>query len=56
MQFAERALVMDAFTASGLNRRDIGITIMNDDEIYPVNYYLGDFQRRRAALQPLWNL
>ena len=43
MQFAERALVMDAFTASGLNRRDIGITIMNDEEIYPVNYYFGIF-------------
>lgn len=43
MQFAERALVQDAFTASGLDRRDIGITIMNDEEIYPVNYYLGIF-------------
>ena len=43
MQFAERALVMDAFTASGLDRRDIGITIMNDEEIYPVNYYVGIF-------------
>lgn len=43
MQFAERALVMDAFTASGLDRRDIGITLMNDEEVYPVNYYLGVF-------------
>lgn len=43
MQFAERALVMDAFTASGLNRRDIGLTIMNDEEVYPVNYYFGVF-------------
>ena len=43
MQFAERALVMDAFTASGLNRRDIGITVMNDEEVYPVNYYFGIF-------------
>jgi hypothetical protein len=43
MQFAERALVMDAFTASGLNRRDIGLTITNDEEIYPVNYYFGIF-------------
>lgn len=43
MQFPERALVMDVFTASGLDRRDIGITIMNDEEIYPVNYYLGVF-------------
>ncbi len=51
MQFAERALVMDAFTASGLNRRDIGITIMNDDEIYPVNYYLGIFN----GAGPLFN-
>lgn len=40
MQFAERALLQDAFTASGLNRRDIGLTIMNDEEIYPLNYYL----------------
>ncbi len=43
MQFAERALVMDAFTGSGLDRRDIGLTLMNDDELYPVNYYLGVF-------------
>jgi hypothetical protein len=43
MQFANRALAMDAFTASGLNRRDIGITIMNDEEVYPVNYYFGVF-------------
>lgn len=43
MQFAERALVMDAFTASGLDRRDIGITVMNDEELYPINYYLGVF-------------
>jgi len=43
MQFAERALVMDAFTASGLDRRDIGLTVMNDEELYPVNYYFGIF-------------
>lgn len=43
MQFAERALVQDAFTASGLDRRDIGITIMNDEELSPVNYYFGIF-------------
>lgn len=43
MQFAERSLVQDAFTASGLDRRDIGITIMNDEEVYPVNYYFGIF-------------
>lgn len=43
MQFAGRALAMDAFTANGLNRRDVGITIMNDEEVYPVNYYLGLF-------------
>lgn len=43
MQFASRALVMDAFTASGLNRRDVGITFMNDEEVYPVNYYFGVF-------------
>lgn len=43
MQFVGRALVMDAFTASGINRRDVGITIMNDEEIYPINYYFGVF-------------
>lgn len=43
MQFAERALVQDAFTASGLDRRDIGITIMNDEELFPINYYFGVF-------------
>ncbi|HET9607439.1 MAG TPA: porin [Nitrospira sp.] len=51
MQFAERALVMDAFTANGMNRRDIGLTVMNDDEIYPVNYYLGIFN----GAGPLFN-
>ncbi|HXX75161.1 MAG TPA: porin [Nitrospiraceae bacterium] len=43
MQFAERALAMDAFPASGLDRRDIGLTIMNDEERYPLNYYFGVF-------------
>jgi len=43
MQFAERAILQDAFTANGLNRRDIGLTIMNDEELYPVNYYFGIF-------------
>jgi hypothetical protein len=43
MQFAERSMVSDAFTANGLNRRDIGITLMNDDELYAVNYYFGIF-------------
>jgi len=43
MQFTERALVSDAFTASGLDRRDIGLTIMNDEEKYPLNYYFGVF-------------
>ena len=43
MQFAERSLVSDAFTASGLDRRDIGITFMNDEEVYPINYYFGIF-------------
>jgi hypothetical protein len=42
MQFAERALVMDAFTASARNRRDIGITLMNDPSL-PFNYYVGVF-------------
>lgn len=41
MQFANRALAMDAFTASGINRRDVGLTLMNDEEVYPVNYYFG---------------
>ena len=43
LQFAERALVQDAFTASGLDRRDIGITVMNDEELFPINYYFGVF-------------
>jgi len=42
MQFADRALVMDAFTASGRNRRDVGITLMNDASL-PFNYYFGVF-------------
>jgi len=43
MQFTDRALAEEAFTASGLNRRDVGLTIMNDEEVYPFVYYLGVF-------------
>ncbi len=43
MQFAERAAVQDAFVANGLNRRDIGLTFTNDEELYAVNYYVGIF-------------
>jgi len=43
MQFTDRSLAMEAFTASGLNRRDVGLTIMNDEEVYPFVYYLGVF-------------
>jgi hypothetical protein len=53
MQFAERALVQDAFVASGLDRRDIGLTIMNDEELYPVNYYFGVFNGSGPGLNRL---
>jgi hypothetical protein len=43
IQFTDRSLAMEAFTASGLNRRDVGLTIMNDEEVYPFVYYLGVF-------------
>lgn len=52
MQFAERALVMDAFTASGLNRRDIGITVMNDPDL-SVNYYFGIFNGQGPSVTGL---
>lgn len=52
MQFAERALVMDAFTASGLNRRDIGITLMNDPDL-PINYYFGIFNGQGPSVTGL---
>lgn len=52
MQFAERALVMDAFTASGLNRRDMGITLMNDQDL-PVNYYFGIFNGQGPSVTGL---
>ncbi len=52
MQFAERALVMDAFTASGLNRRDIGITVMNDPDL-PINYYFGIFNGQGPSVTGL---
>ncbi len=52
MQFAERALVMDAFTASGLNRRDIGITLMNDPDL-PFNYYFGIFNGQGPSVTGL---
>jgi hypothetical protein len=42
MQFADRALVMEAFTASARDRRDIGITLLNDPSL-PFNYYVGVF-------------
>jgi hypothetical protein len=53
MQFAERALVQDAFVASGLDRRDIGLTIMNDEELFPVNYYFGVFNGSGPGLNRL---
>lgn len=52
MQFAERALVMDAFTASGLNRRDMGITLMNDQDL-PINYYFGIFNGQGPSVTGL---
>jgi len=52
MQFADRALVMDAFTASGLNRRDIGITLLNDQDL-PVNYSFGVFNGQGPSLTGL---
>jgi hypothetical protein len=53
MQFSDRSLVQDAFTASGLDRRDIGLTIMNDEELYPVNYYFGIFNGAGPGLNRL---
>ena len=53
MQFADRSLVQDAFTASGLDRRDIGITIMNDEELFPINYYFRNLQRAGPSFNRL---
>jgi hypothetical protein len=52
MQFADRALVMDAFTASGLNRRDIGITLLSDQDL-PVNYSFGVFNGQGPSVTGL---
>ena len=41
MSFVDRNIVAEAFTASILNRRDIGITLLSDESQYDVNYAIG---------------
>ena len=39
--FADNMIVQNAFAANLLNRRDIGINILSDEEKYPFNYAIG---------------
>lgn len=43
LQFVDRAVVQDAFPANGYERRDQGITVLNDASQYRVTYALGLF-------------
>ena len=39
--FADNMIVQNAFAANLLNRRDIGVNILSDEEKYPFNYAIG---------------
>jgi hypothetical protein len=39
--FADNMIVQNAFAANLVNRRDIGINILSDEERYPFNYAIG---------------
>ncbi|WP_447977094.1 porin [Candidatus Nitrospira bockiana] len=39
--FADNMIVQNAFAANLLNRRDIGINILSDEDTYPFNYAIG---------------
>jgi hypothetical protein len=39
--FADNMIVQNAFAANLINRRDIGINILSDEEKYPLNYAIG---------------
>ena len=41
LSFVERSPISEAFTASGLNLRDVGITLQSDEGKYDVNYAIG---------------
>lgn len=39
--FADNMIVQNAFASNLLNRRDIGLNILSDEEKYPLNYAIG---------------
>jgi hypothetical protein len=41
LSFVDRNIIAEAFTASILNRRDIGITLLSDENKYRFNYAVG---------------
>ena len=41
LAFADNMIVQNAFAANGLNRRDIGIAILSDEDRYRFNYAIG---------------
>lgn len=43
LSFVERSLIVENFTASGVNLRDFGVTLLSDENKYTFNYAFGIF-------------
>ncbi|MCS6287117.1 MAG: hypothetical protein H8K08_16985 [Nitrospira sp.] len=55
LTFTTRMIVQNAFMANAINRRDIGITILSDENKYRVNYAIGVFNGMGTTLDRLSN-
>lgn len=55
LSFATRMIVQNAFMANGINRRDIGITLLSDENKYRFNYAIGIFNGTGITLDRLSN-
>lgn len=53
LSFTTRMAVQNAFVASGLNRRDVGITLLSDESAYRFNYAMGVFNGAGITLDRL---
>lgn len=53
LSFATRMFVQNAFMANALNRRDIGITLLSDENRYRFNYAIGVFNGMGITLDRL---
>ena len=53
LSFTTRMIVQNAFMANAINRRDLGITILSDENKYRVNYAIGVFNGMGITLDRL---